>query len=103
MGSFAVITNKTDDAETVFTNYKSRCGIEVLFDGVKNILGNDYIYMQNDETLEGWMFINHPALQVHHKIFALLKQKNLLANTPFGTLLCSCLTLEKLRSTTNGY
>lgn len=78
-GSFAVITNQIEAPEKVFLNYKSRCGVEVLFDGVKNILGNDYTYMQNDEALEGWMFINHLALQVHHKIFALLKQKGLLS------------------------
>lgn len=78
-GSFAVITNKFDDAEKVFINYKSRCGVEVLFDGVKNVLGNDYTYMQDDNALEGWMFINHLALQVHHKIYALLKEKKLLS------------------------
>lgn len=78
-GSFAVITNQVEDAEKVFLNYKSRCGVEVLFDGVKNILGNDYTYMQNDDALEGWMFINHLALQVHHKIYALLKERKLLS------------------------
>jgi len=78
-GSFAVITNKFDDAERVFINYKSRCGVEVLFDGVKNVLGNDYTYMQDDNALEGWMFINHLALQVHHKVYALLKEKKLLS------------------------
>lgn len=78
-GSFAVITNRRGEAEEVFCNYKSRCGVEVLFDGVKNILGNDHTYMQNNEALEGWMFINHLALQVHHKIYALLKEKKLLS------------------------
>lgn len=78
-GSFAVITNRLEDAEEVFFNYKSRCGVEVLFDGVKNILGNDYTYMQDDDALEGWMFINHLALQVHHKIYALLKEKKMLS------------------------
>lgn len=35
--------------------------------------------MQNDDALEGWMFINHLALQVHHKIYALLKERKLLS------------------------
>ena len=34
--------------------------------------------MQNDEALQGWVFINHLALQVHHKIYSFLKSKNLL-------------------------
>lgn len=78
-GSFAIITNRLDDAEEVYINYKSRCGVELLFDGVKNILGNDYTYMHDDHALEGWMFINHLALQVHHKIYRFLKEKQLLS------------------------
>jgi transposase len=78
-GSFSVITAMQTDAKTLFINYKSRMNVEILFDGVKNILGNDHTYMQNDEMLEGWMFINHLALLVHHKIYALLKQNNLIS------------------------
>jgi len=78
-GSFAVITNIQEDEETIYKYYKSRIGVEVLFDGVKNILGNDKTYMQNNDTLEGWMFINHLALQVHHRIYDLLKTHNMLS------------------------
>ena len=77
-GTFSVIANKESTAETLFLNYKSRMGVEVLFDGVKNILGNDQTYMQNDEALEGWMFINHLALLIHHKIYSLLKEKKII-------------------------
>lgn len=77
-GTLSLITNDNEKSETVYLNYKSRAGIEILFDGAKNILGNDHTYMQNDEALEGWMFINHLALQVHHKIYSILKSKNLL-------------------------
>lgn len=77
-GTFSVIANKESTAEALFLNYKSRMGVEVLFDGVKNILGNDHTYMQNDEALEGWMFINHLALLIHHKIYSLLKEKKLI-------------------------
>jgi hypothetical protein len=34
--------------------------------------------MRDDDALEGWMFINHLALLVHHKIYALLKQNDLI-------------------------
>jgi hypothetical protein len=78
-GSFSVITAMQTDARTLFLNYKSRVYVEVLFDGVKNILGNDYTCMHDDDALEGWMFINHLALLVHHKIYALLKENNLIS------------------------
>jgi hypothetical protein len=45
---------------------------------VKNILGNDHTYMQDDDALEGWRFIHHLALLIPHKIYALLKQNNLI-------------------------
>lgn len=77
-GTLSMIANEDENPETIYINYKSRCGIEILFDGTKNILGNDFTYMQNDEALEGWMFINHLALQVHHKIYSILKAKGLL-------------------------
>jgi transposase len=77
-GTISLIANGTEQPETVFLNYKSRANIEILFDGAKNILGNDYTYMQNDYALEGWMFINHLALQVHHTIYSILKTKKLL-------------------------
>jgi len=35
--------------------------------------------VQNDEALEGWMFINHLALLIHHKIYTLLKGKELIS------------------------
>ena len=50
----------------------------MLFDGVKNILDNDTTYMQDNDALEGWMFVNHLALQVHHRIYDLLKTHNML-------------------------
>jgi transposase len=78
-GTFSIIAKNECSAEEMFLNYKSRMGVEVLFDGVKNILGNDYTYMQNDDALEGWMFINHLALLVHHKIYSLLKKEKLIS------------------------
>lgn len=77
-GSLALITNEFEQAQTVYTNYKTRIGVEVLFDGVKNILGNDHTYIRDDSALDGWMFINHLALVVHHKIYSLLSSLELL-------------------------
>lgn len=77
-GSFSVITNIDENEETIYQYYKSRVGVEVLFDGFKNTMHFDTPYMHNSEALEGWMFINHLALQVHHKIYQLLIEHKLL-------------------------
>lgn len=78
-GTFSIIANMVATPREIYINYKSRMGIELLIDGTKNILGNDFTYMQNDEALEGWMFINHLALLIHHKIYQLLKEKNMIS------------------------
>ena len=36
--------------------------VETAFDAFKNTLQADRSYMQNDQSLEGWMFINYLAL-----------------------------------------
>ena len=63
-GTIAILSNiDTENAEHVYILYKSRNNIEVMFDGIKNILHADRTYMQNEDALEGWMFINHIAIQ----------------------------------------
>jgi len=52
--------------------------IEVLFDGMKNVLEADHTYMQNEQTLQGWMFINHITLQWYQQLYSELKAKGLL-------------------------
>jgi hypothetical protein len=56
-------------AVDVFETYKSRMTIEVLFDGMKNVMEADHTYMQDEQTLQGWMFINHIALQWYRHLY----------------------------------
>jgi len=93
-----VITNiVTDKPEEVYKNYKSRQAIEILFDEMKNILGNDYTYMRDDHALEGWMFINHIALQINHRIYSLLKENHLLKNYSIRDLIEFLSGIKKAR------
>jgi Transposase DDE domain len=76
-GTFALLSNLSDQTpEQIYKTYKSRNAIEVMFDGVKNVLHSDTTYMQKNETLQGWMFINHIALQYYYIIYNLLNDKN---------------------------
>jgi len=72
-GTIAMTTNlETLSAEDLYLTYKSRGTIEQMFDWLKNVLDADSAYMQNEEALQGWMFVNHLALQIvtqlHHRI-----------------------------------
>jgi len=64
-----------EQAEDVYESYKSRMTIEVMFDGMKNVLEADHSYMQNEQTLEGWTFINHITLQWYQQLYTELKDK----------------------------
>jgi hypothetical protein len=72
-GTLALLTNiDQKNAEEIYQIYKTRNQIEVMFDGFKGVLEADRTYMQNEETLQGWMFANHIALIAHHRIYRAL-------------------------------
>lgn len=78
-GTLTLLTGlKRRTAQDIYEGYKSRMTIEVLFDGMKNVLEADHTYMQNEQTLQGWMFINHITLQWYQQLYSELKVKGLL-------------------------
>ena len=90
-GTIALLSNIQDaKPQEVFINYKCRNEIEVLFDAYKNMLHTDRTYMQNETSIEAWMFINFIALQWYYLILNLLKKHNLTKQyspLDFGTFL----------------
>jgi len=77
-GTLALLTNLKDSDQVIYQIYKSRLSIELMFDGMKNVLEADHTYMQNEQTLQGWMFINHITLQWYQHLYIDLKDKGLL-------------------------
>jgi len=76
-GTIAIIENTQKQPQTVYADYKTRGQVETMIDALKNVVEADRTYMQNPQTLEGWMFINHIALQWYYHILHLLKQHDL--------------------------
>lgn len=76
-GTIAILTNAPDQiASQIYSTYKSRNSIEVMFDGYKNIIKADKTYMQNEDALEGYLFVSHIALQWYYIIYNMLKEHN---------------------------
>jgi hypothetical protein len=48
-----------------------------MIDVFKNIVEADNSYMQNEQALEAWMFINYIALHWYYRIYHLLVANNL--------------------------
>lgn len=77
-GTIAIITNVEDKTpQELYLAYKSRMAIEEMFDSMKNVLEADKTYMQNEDTLQGLMFVNHVALQFYQQIYLFLKDNDL--------------------------
>ncbi|MFZ1358897.1 MAG: transposase [Saprospiraceae bacterium] len=73
MGTLAIIHNTELDSEEIYQEYKQRGNIEQFFDHLKNTLDASSSCMQREESLNGWMFINHISMQVIYKLYKILK------------------------------
>jgi len=96
-----VYSNDSLTAEAIYKSYKSRNEIEVMFDGIKNVLDADKTYMQNQTTLEGWMFINHLCIQWYYLIYNQLKEKKLLSKYAVKDLILHLKEIKKVRIQNN--
>jgi transposase len=97
-GTIVLLTNlKNKEAEDVYQTYKSRMTIEVMFDGMKNVLEADHTYMQDEETLQGWMFVNHITLQWYQHLYIELKTKGMLKKYSVNDYIQMLTDLKKLR------
>jgi hypothetical protein len=64
--------------EGTYETYQSRLPIEVMFDSMKNIPEADHSYMQSEQTLQVWLFVNHITQQWYQHLYIKLKGKNCL-------------------------
>lgn len=80
MGTVTVITNTNFSAEKTYQFLKSRMNVEVAFDTFKNILEADRTYMQTNEHLYGWVFVNFISLLIYYELYGMLLAKKLLSH-----------------------
>lgn len=78
LGTLAIMDNTGKAPSEVFADYKTRGEVETMIDALKNIVDADRTYMQNEQALEGWMFINLIALKWYYSILNLIKKHGLI-------------------------
>jgi transposase len=74
MGTLAVIHNTPLNPKVLYKEYKNRGEVEQFFDHLKNTLDATASYMQREESLNAWTFINHLSMQIIYKLYMTLKQ-----------------------------
>lgn len=76
-GTIAFIHNTDKTPEETYVDYKSRGQVETMIDTLKNIIDADKSYMQDEQALEAWTFINYIALHWYYRIYQLLVKNEL--------------------------
>lgn len=77
-GKILIVSNLDLDSKEIFMQYKSRDRIEKLFDAYKNSLHSDILYLQDNESIFGHIFISFLSLYVYSKIEQALKRADIL-------------------------
>jgi len=96
-GTIAFLCNKITGAKDAYETYKGRMYIETLFDSMKTVLEADHTYMQNEDTLQGWMFINHICLQWYQELYIELKDKELLKRISVNDYIQQLTDIKKIK------
>jgi Transposase len=78
-GKILIVSNLDLDENSIFMQYKSRDRIEKLFDTYKNVLQADKLYLQDNESVFGHIFISFLSLYAYTKIEMALKKADLLS------------------------
>ena len=71
----------------VYSLYKTRQQIEQSFKFYDNNLTGDASHMQNELSFEGWLFINHLALQMLYSVIGLVAAKGLTGRYSFNDIM----------------
>jgi hypothetical protein len=69
--------NGLHTAAEVYTAYKRRNEIEMMFDGYKSFMKGDVSYMQDRYVLEGWLLVNFIAMTAYYKLYTKLRETGL--------------------------
>lgn len=76
-GTLSILSNTDNKAEIIYGFYKNRNQVELMIDAFKNLISADASYMQNEFSLEAWMFINYIALHWYYIMLNKLKASKL--------------------------
>ncbi len=76
-GRILILSNRKMSEQEAYEFYKKRDVVEKLFDTYKSTLYADRLYLHNDESVFGHVFIGFLSLYAYCKIESLLKKANL--------------------------
>ena len=109
MGTLTIMHNTELSPKDLYLEYKNRGEIEQFFDHLKNTLDASSSHMQREESLNGWMFINHLSMKIIYKLFIRLKttplnkKQNLNHKYSINDVIEHLITIKKIKFSPNDY
>lgn len=76
-GKILILSNLDVDGTGIYELYKGRETVEKMFDTYKTVLEADKIYLQDDESVFGHVFVSFLSLYIHCKLEQILKKGEL--------------------------
>jgi len=76
-GKILILSNLDVDGTEIYELYKGRETVEKMFDTYKTVLEADKIYLQDDESVFGHVFISFLSFYIHCKLEQILKKGEL--------------------------
>jgi len=76
-GKILILSNLDANGTEIYELYKGRETVEKMFDTYKTVLEADKIYLQDDESVFGHVFISFLSLYIHCKLEQILKKGEL--------------------------
>src|SRR4030065_191670 len=77
-GSILMVSDLDLEEKDVYLLYKKRDGVEKLFDTYKNTLNADILYLQDDESVFGHLFVSFLSLYGYCKLENILRKASLI-------------------------
>jgi transposase len=90
-------TKDLTEPKDLYTGYKKRNEVEVMFDSYKNFLKADLMYMQDRHVTEGWLATNFIAMIAYHKLFARIQDAKLTAHVSPKDVIETCKSIYKIK------
>jgi transposase len=76
-GKILILSNLDVGGNEIYELYKGRETVEKMFDTYKTVLEADKIYLQDDESVFGHVFVSFLSLYIHCKLEQILKKGEL--------------------------
>ena len=76
-GKILIVSDMDVEKQKIYLLYKKREVVEKMFDTYKTVLNADKLYLQDDESVFGHVFIAFLSLYIHCKLEQLLKKAEL--------------------------